>query len=113
MGLIIVKGLFDNVLSDFLWARAILLTSPTVATVGLSMTIPLAMLSDLVFKGLAPTWQVLLGSVLVTVGFVGVNVGTAKDKAEAKQGAGARPSLDSVDSSRRPHTGSDHLLPEN
>ena len=28
------KGLFDNVLSDYLWARAVLLTSPTVASVG-------------------------------------------------------------------------------
>lgn len=33
-GLIVVKGLFDNVLSDMLWARSIMLTSPTVATVG-------------------------------------------------------------------------------
>ena len=29
------KGLIDNVLSDFLWARAIILTSPVVATLGL------------------------------------------------------------------------------
>ena len=36
------KGLFDNVLSDYLWARAVLLTSPTVASVGLSMQIPMA-----------------------------------------------------------------------
>lgn len=28
------KGVFDNVLSDYLWARAVLLTSPTVTTVG-------------------------------------------------------------------------------
>jgi hypothetical protein len=27
---IVVKGLFDNVLSDYLWARAVILTSPTV-----------------------------------------------------------------------------------
>lgn len=31
---IVMKGLFDNVLSDMLWARSIMLTSPTVATVG-------------------------------------------------------------------------------
>ena len=33
-GFIVLKGLFDNVLSDMLWARSIQLTSPTVATVG-------------------------------------------------------------------------------
>jgi len=45
-GLVILKGLFDNALSDFLWAKAVVLTSPTVATVGLSLTIPLAFLID-------------------------------------------------------------------
>jgi hypothetical protein len=38
----VLKGLVDNVLSDYLWARAVLLTSPTVASVGLSMQIPMA-----------------------------------------------------------------------
>ncbi|KAL3927141.1 MAG: hypothetical protein SGPRY_002963, partial [Prymnesium sp.] len=46
MGLLLSKGLFDNVLSEYLWAHAVLLTSPSVATVGLSLTVPLAMLSD-------------------------------------------------------------------
>ena len=41
-GFAVGKGLFDNVLSDYLWARAVLLTSPTVASVGLSMQIPMA-----------------------------------------------------------------------
>jgi solute carrier family 35 protein F5 len=46
LGLIVIKGLFDNVLSDILWAMAILLTSPTAATIGLSLTVPLAIASD-------------------------------------------------------------------
>ena len=45
-GLIVGKGLFDNALSDFLWAQAVVYTTPTVATVGLSLTIPLAFLTD-------------------------------------------------------------------
>lgn len=47
LGLIVLKGLADNVLSDYLWAWAVLLTSPSVATVGLSLTIPMAALSQL------------------------------------------------------------------
>ena len=39
LGLIVVKGLLDNVLSEYLWANAVLLTSPAVATVGLSLTV--------------------------------------------------------------------------
>ena len=38
--LIVAKGLLDNVLSDLLWARAIILTSPTIATVGTCVCVP-------------------------------------------------------------------------
>ena len=48
LGLIICKGLVDNVLADLLWAQAVLLTSPTAATVGLSLTVPLAMIADMI-----------------------------------------------------------------
>jgi hypothetical protein len=54
-GLICISGVFDNVLSDYLWARAVVLTTPTIATVGLSLTIPLAFLSDALFHGLLLT----------------------------------------------------------
>lgn len=70
VGLILAKGLFDNVLSDLLWARAIQLTSPTVATVALSLTIPIAMLSDWMLRGKVPAPLLIGGSVAVAAGFV-------------------------------------------
>lgn len=82
LGLIAIKGLFDNALSDYLWARAVLLTSPTVATVGLSLTVPLAILADFVFHQSAPTPVTLLASVLVLSGFVFINVSTKNHKHE-------------------------------
>uniref|UniRef100_K3WL39 EamA domain-containing protein n=1 Tax=Globisporangium ultimum (strain ATCC 200006 / CBS 805.95 / DAOM BR144) TaxID=431595 RepID=K3WL39_GLOUD len=78
--LIGVKGLFDNALSDYLWARAVLLTSPTVATVGLSLTVPLAILADFVFHQSPPTLVTLLASMLVLSGFVLINVSTKNNK---------------------------------
>jgi hypothetical protein len=36
----LLKGLLDNVLSDLLWARAVTLTSPAFAAVGLALTLP-------------------------------------------------------------------------
>ncbi|DAZ94984.1 TPA: hypothetical protein N0F65_000616 [Lagenidium giganteum] len=78
--LICLKGLFDNVLSDYLWARAVLLTSPTVATVGLSLTVPLAILSDYIFHHMLPTFVTIGASVLVVSGFILINVSTKKDK---------------------------------
>ena len=88
------KGLCDNVLADYLWARACLLTSPTVrtiavtlappqsncplstqvATVGLSLTIPLAAVSDFVLHGKRITIAAAMGGVMVLTGFALVNV---------------------------------------
>uniref|UniRef100_A0A7S2E5E0 EamA domain-containing protein n=1 Tax=Ditylum brightwellii TaxID=49249 RepID=A0A7S2E5E0_9STRA len=75
--LIIGKGLFDNVLSDYLWARSVVLTSATVATVGLGLTIPMAFVCDIVLGHGEDVIQVesIFGAILVLVGFVLVNVG--------------------------------------
>jgi solute carrier family 35, member F5 len=78
--LIGIKGLFDNVLSDYLWARAVLLTSPTVATVGLSLTVPFAIVSDYVFHQAVPSAVTMLASTLVISGFVFINVSTKNNK---------------------------------
>jgi drug/metabolite transporter (DMT)-like permease len=73
-GFIILGGLCDNVFSDYLWARAVVLTSPTVATVGMSITIPFAMLSDYLLgrQSAAPIMS-YVGAALVILGFVLVN----------------------------------------
>ena len=52
-----------------------MLTTPTIATVGLSLTIPLAFLSDAFFNGIYPSPYSGLGAAVVVAGFVLVNVG--------------------------------------
>jgi hypothetical protein len=74
VGFMVLNGLCNSVLSDYLWARAIVLTSPTVATIGVSITIPLAMISDFIIHGRAPTATSGFGAFLVVVGFVLVNI---------------------------------------
>mmetsp|Transcript_8367 Transcript_8367/g.16064 ORF Transcript_8367/g.16064 Transcript_8367/m.16064 type:complete len:551 (+) Transcript_8367:99-1751(+) len=74
-GLICAGGFFNNVVSDYLWARAVVLTTPTIATVGLSLTIPLAFLSDAFFHGLLPEPLEAFGAGCVVAGFVLVNAG--------------------------------------
>eukprot|EP00624_Nannochloropsis_granulata_P003196 evm.model.NODE_2618_length_17309_cov_37.127159.3 len=69
LGFIVLNGLADNVLSDYLWARSIVLTSPTVATVGLSLTIPLAFLSDAAMGKLRGGWEEVVGALAVAAGF--------------------------------------------
>ncbi len=74
---LIIKGLFDNVLSDYLWAKGIILTSATVATVGLGLTIPLALLSDLFIMKRDDVWRLdsMFGALFVLLGFIFVNIG--------------------------------------
>ena len=76
---IVVKGLFDNVLSDYLWARSIVLTSATVASVGLGLTIPLALLSDVFIMDETSvlTLGSIIGATLVLIGFVFTNLDEA------------------------------------
>jgi len=79
-GCLVVNGLFNNVISDYLWARSVILTSATVASVGLGLTIPLAFVSD-VFLGVEDILNLesMLGAGLVLCGFVCVNIGQAED----------------------------------
>ncbi|KAJ8499217.1 hypothetical protein OPV22_009769 [Ensete ventricosum] len=72
-GLIVGKGLLDNVLSDYLWAKAVHLTTTTVATAGLTIQVPIAAVVDSL-TGNAPHLMDYLGAVAVLVGFAGINV---------------------------------------
>ncbi|KAL6564587.1 hypothetical protein OROMI_016037 [Orobanche minor] len=73
IGLIVGKGLLDNVLSDYLWAKAVLLTTTTVATAGLSIQVPLAAVVDSL-TGNAPRLLDYVGGAAIMVGFAGINI---------------------------------------
>eukprot|EP01024_Parvocaulis_polyphysoides_P063950 TRINITY_DN7416_c0_g3_i1.p1 TRINITY_DN7416_c0_g3~~TRINITY_DN7416_c0_g3_i1.p1 ORF type:complete len:420 (+),score=27.89 TRINITY_DN7416_c0_g3_i1:40-1299(+) len=74
------KGLLDNVLADYLWARAVLLIGPTIATVGLSIQVPLSLVVDPMMG--TPVWATdpmsilvtILGATLVLLGFYSINL---------------------------------------
>lgn len=72
-GLIVGKGLLDNVLSEYLQVKATQLTSTTVATSGLSVQIPLAAIVDSL-TGHAPLLVEYIGAASIMVGFVGINI---------------------------------------
>jgi solute carrier family 35 protein F5 len=78
IGWICLKSLGNNVLADYFWARAVVLTSPTVVAVGLSITVPLAFLSDFVLHQTVPDMLNLSGAALVVVGFTLVNLAGGK-----------------------------------
>jgi solute carrier family 35, member F5 len=83
---LLLNGIIGTVLSDLLWSLAVLWTTPLIATVGLSLTIPLAMLSDVLIRSKTFTILYLIGSILVLVGFLVVNLTPQTE--EKQQGPG-------------------------
>lgn len=80
VGLLFVQGLFNNVLADYLWAVAILYTSTTVATIGISLTVPLAIFSDWIVNDIKPNYITIISGVLVFGGFIVCALDTRKDQ---------------------------------
>jgi solute carrier family 35 protein F5 len=84
-GLILLEGILDYALSDYLWARAVLLLGPTLATMGLSAQIPVAAAAELI-TGRA-SWarspgalvSTLVGTALILAGFFGGNAAASKE----------------------------------
>ena len=73
-GFLLLNGLVGTVLSDLAQAKAVLLTSPLIATVAVSLTVPLAFLSDYLFQSSSGGggWGgvYILGGLLVLAGFL-------------------------------------------
>ncbi|CAN6200754.1 unnamed protein product [Urochloa humidicola] len=96
VGLIVGKGLLDNVLSDYLWAKAVLLTTTTVATAGLTIQVPLAAVVDTV-TGHAPHLLNYIGAAAVLVGFAGINIPVGESPPQAAQQEQETPIVSMVD----------------
>jgi solute carrier family 35 protein F5 len=96
----VFAGLLDNVLSDYLWAKAVLLTTPTAATTGLTIQVPIAGVVDSL-RGKVPSPLSIVGAAAVLLGFFGINepatgcFGSSGDDADefddTKQSTGTTP----------------------
>lgn len=70
-----MKGLFDFCITDYLLFRSIILTGPTISTVGLELSIPLAFLADLwLGKDDVLSWYSSVGALACLGGFLVVNL---------------------------------------
>lgn len=78
--MVAINALVGTCLSDYLWLLSVLMTTPLVVTLGLSLTIPLTLFGDIFFKGIVLKMGYLLGALLVLGGFLGVNFETLKEK---------------------------------
>ncbi|KAI4376884.1 hypothetical protein MLD38_014592 [Melastoma candidum] len=71
---VLANGLVGSVLSDYFWALCVVWTTPLVATLGMSLTIPIAMLADMVIHGRGYSMVYITGSIQVFAGFVIANL---------------------------------------
>ena len=65
--------------SDIAWAYAVLLTTPLVVTVGLSLTIPLSLIGEMVQYGMYSSFVYWVGAAIVLSSFVFVNHESRED----------------------------------
>lgn len=83
---IIIANSLSSLVSDIAWAYAVLLTSPIVVTVGLSMTIPLSLVGQVVLNGQRASALYWVGAVVVVGSFVFVNEEEKKEEEGGLEG---------------------------
>ncbi|KAI8349704.1 hypothetical protein BD560DRAFT_337860 [Blakeslea trispora] len=84
--MVILNAFIGTFLSDYLWLLAMLMTTPLAVTLGISLTIPLALVGDVVFKRFIPGFQYALGAALVVAGFFIVNMATLSEIEKTDRG---------------------------
>lgn len=60
----------SSLFSDICWAYAMVFTSPLIVTVGLSLTIPLSLVGEMIIQGRFESWIYWLGAFIVVGSFV-------------------------------------------
>ncbi|KAF3967261.1 hypothetical protein ACB098_01G315400 [Castanea mollissima] len=74
IGVVFANCFVGSFISDYFWALGVVWTSPLVTALGASLTIPLAMLEDMVIHGRHYSVIYILGSIQVFLGFVIANL---------------------------------------
>lgn len=97
--LVVVSNAAITFVSDYLWVLAMLMTSPLVVTVGISMSIPLALVGDHFLYSHRANFVFLLGATLVFASFIAINISYDSDTRK-ESAVGALPDNEEIDDER-------------
>ncbi|UPX14941.1 uncharacterized protein EKO05_0005411 [Ascochyta rabiei] len=82
---IVLVNSASSLVSDFCWAYAMLLTSPLIVSVGLSLTIPLSLVGQMVLDAQYASWLYWVGAAMMVVSFVFINNEDGKEEEEEEE----------------------------
>lgn len=80
----------SSFVSDMSWAYAMLLTTPLVVTVGLSLTIPLSLIGEMIQYAQYSSFIYWIGAAIVLVSFIFINHESHEDEGEDLSGSELR-----------------------
>jgi len=72
--LLLTINSFSNILSDYLWVRSFLLTSPEIAATGVVLTVPMSFLSDYYLEHEQISCLSVVAATVMVIGFVFVSM---------------------------------------
>jgi solute carrier family 35 protein F5 len=84
---IVLVNSVSSLVSDFCWAYAMLLTSPLIVTVGLSLTIPCSLVGQMVLDSQYASALYWVGAAIMVLSFLFINHEDRRDEAEGRQGS--------------------------
>ncbi|KAI0398339.1 hypothetical protein F5Y17DRAFT_411959 [Xylariaceae sp. FL0594] len=82
---IILMNSLSSFISDISWAYAMLLTTPLVVTVGLSLTIPLSLIGEMIQYAQHASFAYWVGAVIVVLSFVFINHESKEEEEEEER----------------------------
>ncbi|PSN65877.1 hypothetical protein BS50DRAFT_574371 [Corynespora cassiicola Philippines] len=84
---IVLVNSASSLVSDFCWAYSMLLTSPLIVTVGLSLTIPLSLIGQMILDEQYSSALYWLGAGIMLISFIFINHEDTKDEEDGTQSA--------------------------
>jgi solute carrier family 35 protein F5 len=70
---LIINAILGTVISDYCWAKSVVLLGPLITTLGITLTIPISMVVDSFYEDKVFTWMHYSGAALILASFITIS----------------------------------------